>query len=205
MGVVFYLEPDDPLHQSGRAIALYDAYNGPVDWARQGIEQYIHSAHSYTNASNHMEAMGDFEGYRNTLVMRSSALSASGGSFKENSPAAYYCWMYDHLIHGEGEEHKSWYLPALGELNMVFAYRSIINRSLLLLQNMGYAAAFQDNNTARRYDSKYWSSTESGDTQAYCISGMGQLNRNNGKTIAGGGANPRYVRAVISFPLIPNQ
>jgi hypothetical protein len=61
------------------------------------------------------------------------------------------------------------------------------------------AALMLDDNPSGNYsDTKYWSSTESADDAAYCLSAKGQLNKNNGKTL--NTKNYRYVRAVRTFP-----
>ena len=207
IGVVFYIDPNDPTHMTGRAISLFDAYSTYLAWARPGMDTSVHSYHYYYN-SKHLAAMRDMEGYRNTQRIKQTAEGAAGGSFKENAPAAYYCWYYDpdnpnwYSNPNTGPEHKNWYLPSLGELNIAFSYRAVINHTLLLLQPYGYASAFTDGNGA---DSKYWTSTESivnkNPNQAYCISSLGQLNNRNGKTINTN--NPKYIRAVIAFPLKP--
>lgn len=198
MGVVFYIDPSDPTHMTGRAVALYDAHVGNLGWAGNRVFKYVHSQQVYSDMDHH-GAMAEMDGYGNTLQIQATALAAEGGDFKENAPAAYYCWYYDHTIHGTGSVNKSWYLPALGELNILFANRFIVNKTLQLLADHGLATLMLDNNPNSNYsDTKYWSSTEYADDAAYCISAKGQLNKNNGKTL--NTKNYRYVRAVRTFP-----
>lgn len=200
IGVVYYLEPNDPRHLTGRAIAVFEAYTTNVEWSTKAD---VHSAHDYPG-NYHLKALRDMEGYVNTQKMRETALNAGGGSFKENAPSAYYCWYYDPRIPGTGTEHKNWYLPSIGELNYVFAYRATINHTFLLLQECGLGETFVDMKVA---DSKYWSSTESGSNAAYCQSANGHVNNRNGKNSTGSNysKNPRRVRAVIHFPLTSEQ
>jgi len=201
MGVVFYIDPDDPTHMRGRAVALFDAYDGDIGWARGGISQFVHSGTDVTKENNtykHQKAMADMDGYYNTTVIRQTALLAGGGDFKENAPAAYYCWYYDHLLRHAGPNHKYWYLPSLGELNLLYANRAVVNETLTLLASRGYAAPLGDYYSRDNYtDTKYWSSTES-DLNAYCLSSRGQINRNDSKVV--GAKWPHYVRAIRIFP-----
>lgn len=201
MGVVFYIDPDDPTHMRGRAVALFDAYDGDIGWARGGISQFVHSgtdAARENNAYRHQMAMADMDGYYNTTVIRQTALQAGGGDFRENAPAAYYCWNYDHLLRGAGPNHKYWYLPSMGELNILYANRTIVNETLSRLANRGWAAVLGDYYSKDNYtDTKYWSSTES-ELNAYCLSSRGQVNRNDSKVV--GARWPHYVRAVRIFP-----
>ena len=201
MGVVFYIEPNDPTHMRGRAVALFDAYDGEIGWARNGISQFVHSGTDITKEGgtySHQKAMRDMDGYYNTTVIQQTALLAGGGDFKENAPAAYYCWYYDHLLRGAGPNHKYWYMPSLGELNILYANRAVVNETLSLLASRGYAAILGDYYYKDNYsDTKYWSSTES-ELNAYCISSRGQINRNDSKVV--GVKWPHYVRAVRIFP-----
>lgn len=201
MGVVFYIDPADPTHMRGRAVALFDAYDGDIGWARESISQFVHSGTDVTKADgtySHQTAMRDMEGYYNTTVIQQTALLAGGGDFKENAPAAYYCWYYDHLLRGVGPNHKYWYMPSLGELNLLYANRAIVNETLSLLASRGWAAVLGDYNPASNYtDTKYWSSTES-ELNAYCVSSKGQINRNDSKVA--GVKWPHYVRAIRIFP-----
>ena len=203
MGVVFYIDPNDPTHMRGRAVALFDAFKGDIGWARAGISQFVHSGTDVTKdpqakTYKHQTAMADMEGYYNTTVIQQTALLAGGGDFKENAPAAYYCWYYDHLLRGAGPNHKYWYMPSLGELNILYANRAIVNETLSLLESRGCAAVMGDYFSKDNYtDTKYWSSTES-ELNAYCLSSRGQVNRNDSKVV--GAKWPHYVRAIRIFP-----
>lgn len=201
MGVVFYIDPNDPTHMRGRAVALFDAYDGDIGWARAGISQFVHSGTDVTKQNgtySHQTAMRDMDGYYNSTVIQQTALLAGGGDFKENAPAAYYCWYYDHMLRGAGPNHKYWYLPALGELNILYANRATVNETLNLLASRGWATILGDYYSKDNYtDTKYWSSTES-DLNAYCLSSRGQINRNDSKVV--GVKWPHYVRAIRIFP-----
>lgn len=196
IGVVFYLDPADPRHLRGKAVSLFDAAPTYVDWA---YKDYASQVHSVTNITNgwHNTAMADMNGYANTQKINTTASKV--GEFQTVAPAAWYCWYYDPIIHGPGNVHKYWYLPALGELNLIFANRATINKTLIMLQQLNRACIFQD---VIKTDAKYWSSTEAG-SAAYSLSSKGQLNNRNGK--GGDTNNKRYVRAVIQFPLNPNM
>jgi hypothetical protein len=89
-------------------------------------------------------------------------------------------------------------MPSLGELNILYANRAVVNETLSLLASRGYAAILGDYYYKDNYtDTKYWSSTES-ELNAYCLSSRGQINRNDSKVV--GVKWPHYVRAVRIFP-----
>ena len=214
MGVVFYIEPNDPYHQHGRALALYDAYGDQCDWTPNSkcngtsLTNLVHSATQITPPSGklpHIPAMMDLNGYDNSMTILATAASVGCGSEQVNAPACYYCFYYDHLTHTTGSVHKGWYMPALGELNLIYANRFEVRKTLQILKSLNMAELMRDDHfgtwdNVTFPDTKYWSSTESyvGTTYAaYCFSSNGQLNNKNNKykDIK----NPRYVRAVISF------
>ena len=209
MGIVFFIEPNDPFHQHGRAVALYDAYGDECDWAAKTVANNVHSiTRPVTNSSQanpHIDAMLDMNGYENCLRILETATSAGINSVQVNAPAFWYCWYYDHLTHTTGQEHKQWYLPALGELNLLYANRFVVGKTMKILESMNKAEIMRFNHFwNNQADSKYWSSTEdcvqSGNTFQYdalCLSSNGQLNNKNTKYKANN--NPRYVRAIIKF------
>lgn len=204
IGVVYYIDPHDPTHMSGKAVALFDACSTDVEWQRTGLSGQVRSYTIIEGANTHMLAMKDMNGYRNTMVIGTNAEKLGGGGFEENAPAAWYCWYYDYTLKGPGTVHTGWYLPAIGELSLLFSNRAVVNGTLKKLYDEGLAEPFQDKNSRYWSDSKYWSSTESTNANsAYSISGKGQLNNRNGKTRNTN--NPRYVRAVIEFPLGVNM
>lgn len=207
-GVVFAIDTGDVTHRHGRAVALYDAYNSDCIWSPQSEASTVHSAYcaTYTNVAPHVTAMEDMGGYENSLHIEASA----GGypSVKTNAPACYYCLYYNHLDpkNYKGSAQYGWYLPSLGELNLLYANRFEVSATLKILSDLDKAEMMLDHHfyyKGHYPDTKYWSSTECYSNNdgygAYSFSSNGQLNNRNKKWF--NSDNPRYVRAVIEFTI----
>ena len=197
MGVVFYIDPNDPSHNRGKAVALFDASSSSCVWAPAPASIYgnVHAAAKY---SSQRAALSDMDGYTNSQEIRRTALQVGGGSFKENAPAAYYCWFYDHVLRATGPVHKYWYLPSAGEMVMLQSNRVAVSHTLELLAGRGLAAPLIDE---WGYETIYWTSTERDNSYAYSLNAKGQLMYHRRKDeVWNNTYAKRYVRAVRSFP-----
>ena len=139
IGVVYYV---DYTGQHGKAVALVDAPT-TVKWARKGTStnpsDFVYrSIHGKQRLQNQRDALFDLDGIGNTLAIKQYAEMAEGEDFAENAPAAYFCFYYDPVIQNvEPSEARGWYLPAMGELNLVFGNRAQVNKSLSRLGAYG--------------------------------------------------------------------
>lgn len=139
IGVVYYV---DLTGQHGKAVALVDDPN-TVKWARRGTSsnssEYVYKfVHSKRKLPNQRDALFDLDGFGNTLTIKQYAEMAESESFAENAPAAYFCYYYDPVIRNVNPtEARGWYLPSMGELNLVFGNRAQVNKSLSRLSAYG--------------------------------------------------------------------
>ena len=123
MGVVYFI---DPSGLNGLAVNLYDdEVNTPYggygeDFPLPDIEES-------------RKAIYDFDGYRNTEILR----SMYGGAYYYPAP-----WSIDF--------ENGWYLPAAGELRLLYNQVPVVNNSLSVI---GGTLLFEDTG-------HYWSSTE---------------------------------------------
>ncbi len=158
------------------------AQHYPGDRISGGIVFYVDStgenglmaaAHDYADEVSWMDAPDDLANagsYADGSVNTSSVVQQAGAS----APAAFYC---DTLtIHGKDD----WYLPAIDELILLNDARYQFNRA---------AGEDEDPVTQGFTADKYWSSTESGATEAWLFD-LGKIAEEN----KSGTANVRAVR-----------
>jgi hypothetical protein len=126
-GIVFYV---DKTGKHGRAVALKDAH-GSCLWAKR--VGYGPVPKSLTNTAPWSNAAMDTNGYGNTLRIKETAEMIYDNDFETNAPAAYYCYYYNHKTESTGSTHEGWYLPAAGELLLLFGNRVPVNATLLML------------------------------------------------------------------------
>lgn len=153
-GVVFYV---DETGQHGWAVNIADQSTG-IEWSNS-----LSDIENLPNIENHRTLLKDFDGYHNTQIIRNT-----GNNIQY--PAAW-CMDFDH----------GWYLPAAGQLNVLYAQIPTINNTL---QQIGVNPF---NNTFW-----YWSSTEYDSSKAYNLDDTGGINKNDK------GTNFR-VRSIRSF------
>lgn len=167
VGVVYYI---DPTGKHGKIIALKDAPNVKIDgkdnywgiWA-QGQAQdykYIHSVAKYNKAFN---VLFDMRGTENTLKIKIDA--EQRGDFSYYAPSAYYCYYYNEssgVVDPSNPGGWGWYLPAMGELNVLFGNRVPVNATLKKLKEAGFDAEVMD--TGQSY---YVSSSEQDDNNCW--------------------------------------
>ena len=167
IGVVYYI---DPTGKHGKIIALKDAprvsINGKDNywgiWA-QGQAQdykYIHAVTKYNKVYN---VLFDMRGTENTLKIKIDA--EQRGDFSYYAPSAYYCYYYNEssgVVDPSNPGGWGWYLPAMGELNVLFGNRVPVNATLKKLKEAGFDAEVMD--TGQSY---YVSSSEQDDNNCW--------------------------------------
>ena len=168
VGVVYYI---DPTGEHGKIIALKDApivtINGKINyygiWAQD--QEKAKSIHAVNKCTDQKDALFDMRGKANTQAIKASAENIDDSvdperAFLYYAPAAYYCYYYNEssgVVDPSNPEGWGWYLPAMGELNILFGNRVPVNATLKKLKERGYAAEELDN--GKNY---YLSSSEAG-------------------------------------------
>ena len=156
-GVVYYVDVTG-LH--GKAIALVDA---PVEYAIWAIGPYTlyQSIHAKTMCPEQKDALYDMDGNGNTMLIKEYAEQNMGMEFAINAPAAYYCYYYDATIRGINPgEATGWWMPSMGELNLLYGNRVPVNSTLLKLAAYGAEVM----NSGKTY---YLSSSEANNSQCW--------------------------------------
>lgn len=165
-GVVYFL---DRTGQHGKAIALEDAPSEYAIWARGSVE----NIHAKTLCPKQRNALMDLDGEGNTLLIKYYVEQTAGMSLEYNAPATYYCYHYDGALHGVNPSQESgWYLPSMGEMNLVFGNRVAVNATLKKLSCIG--AKIFDTGTAY-----YLSSSEAANVQCWHIDYSGHFSTND--------------------------
>lgn len=127
IGVVFFVDSTG-IH--GLAIALTNAGSNKQTGSYT-ITPYIKSL---THTNNVSEALMDMNGIGNTQELKRTAELAPGNDFATNAPGVYHCYYYDPNTLSTGTDSLGWYLPSIGELSLLWAYRVEMNRSLKKLK-----------------------------------------------------------------------
>ena len=135
MGIVFYVDNTD---EHGWAVHLQDQGTS-VQWTPSGQNTDISTLTNYTNGR---DAIMDLDGYSNTQKIRNA------GNATEY-PAAYAM-----------DFANGWYLPAVGQLRLLFGEIITLNNSLQIVNG----TQFPMNS---HFD--YWSSTEYGQNYAWSV------------------------------------
>lgn len=138
-GVVFYV---DQSGQHGWAVSVTESQK---EWIKNGILD----VDNLTNYANWIPAIGDFNGLENTQLIHETATANPNITF----PALVY------VMGMESIGGYSWYLPAVGQLNVLFGSILAVNQSLGLVgTTISYSTT-----------AKIWSSTESSTDKAMII------------------------------------
>ncbi len=167
-GVVYYLDRTG-LH--GKAVALEDAPTSYAIWA-SGPSSLYQSIHGKAFYPTQKDALFDLDGMGNTLLIKQYAEQAIGMEFSYNAPAAYYCYYYNSDIRGlRPSEASGWYMPSMGELNLIFGNRVAVNTTLKKLSGIG--AHVMDLGTTY-----YISSSEANNNQCWHIDYSGHFATN---------------------------
>lgn len=122
--------------------------------------------------SDSAEAKTDFQGKENSKIITEYCKSKG-----INCPAFEYVNSYK----TEGTSAGDWYLPSMGELNVLYNYKGVLN---VALQNIGGA----------ELSVEYWSSTEANANSAWTLNFRDYNSGAYYKTIDRG-----YVRPVLAF------
>ena len=133
-----------------------------------------------TNYQNWRDAIKDFDGYTNTQIIRNY-------SFRSSSPNTSYpaVWSVDF--------ENGWYIPAAGQLNILFGELLIVNATLALLGNDGLPISTE---------SDMWSSTEfkvEGNNIVRVVKLQLSGNDSTGRIYHEDKKTKKTVRAVIDF------
>lgn len=142
-GVVFYVD-NTGVH--GWAVHLRNQ-SSSIRWAAEGNNVDISALDNYSESR---EAITDFDGYMNTLKIRDAGNSSE-------YPAA---WAVDFA--------NGWYLPAAGQLRLLYAMISTVNTSLLEVG--GNQIVWN----------RYWSSTEYANSSPWNVLQAGGVGHHNG-------------------------
>lgn len=183
MGVVYQVDLNSGY---GRAIALSNAHTSTLRWASKPT-----ATHSKTSASTTYDAIRDLNGSGNTEEILRTAKVAGGATTNTatNAPAAHYCKFYNHNTYKLGTDSLGWYLPAAGEMLLIYANRVQLYKTLNKLKEE------HDSRTALITPTGYyWTSTGCNNSNAWYFHSSGYL-ANGAKTSA------YNVRPVIKFPL----
>ena len=128
----------------------------------------------------------DMDGASNTEeILRTSRIASGSENTATYAAAAHYCKYYNHNTYAIGNDSLGWYLPAAGELILIYGNRVELNKTLTLLRT-------QDTRNALLDSHMYWSSTEYNDSHAWFWRNFFE---NNYKS------SFYYARPVIQFPL----
>ena len=140
MGIVFYVDNTDA---HGWAVELQE--HGIKFWTTSGQEIDIPTL---TNYDTPFDAITDFDGYNNTQKIRDAGNATT-------YPAAYAV-----------DFANGWYLPAMGQLRLLFSEIVTLNTSL---QVVGGTPFLMESYW------RYWSSTERNQSNAWCIQYTGRV------------------------------
>ena len=177
-GIVFYV---DDSHTHGYAVDLRNIGQGtdPNDYGQHMVwstQTRLIVNHNYpTNPPHWRDAIKDFNGFSNTQIIRQSG--------NANTYPAAYAVDFD----------NGWYLPAAGQVNLLFGELIDVNASLnlvggTLMQDPGAAGV----NSGNIY---LWSSTEYDNDEAITLKIRDGLVKSVNKTTG----DKYYVRSVINF------
>lgn len=158
-GIIFYV---DNTGEHGWAVNLHDQASA-IQWCFSGVD--VIPLNNLDGATAYM----DLDGYQNTQIIRAAGNDSM-------FPAAYIV-----------DFDNGWYLPALGQLRLMFAYVSVLNSSLGIVGGTQFPM-----NT----DFYYWSSTESSYATAWRISNKGFITGYSKDNL---NYTPNAVRSVCSF------
>lgn len=144
LGIVFYV---DNTGEHGWAVHLHNS-TSPKRWTLSPYNTDIHPLFNYPNAR---EAIKDLDGYTNTQRIRSAS---NATPYPADIYPAVYAVDFEH----------GWYLPAAGQLRLLYAERHTINASLEAVSHTQ-----QQGVTPIADTFQYWSSTECNQDEAWGV------------------------------------
>ncbi|MDD4395871.1 MAG: hypothetical protein PHQ33_08300 [Bacteroidales bacterium] len=163
-GVVFFV---DSTGEHGWAVALTES-STTYRWENQTSYTDCHDISSLPNLTTRDEALSDYNGYSNTQKIR-----AAGGS--SLYPAVYAV-----------DFAAGWFLPAAGQLRILYAMRNEVQNTLTILTNAGVTTGVFNGYY-------YWSSSEYSQGNAWYVGCHGYNGSNGYKS------TDLYVRSVRAF------
>lgn len=169
-GVVFYVNETG---QHGWVVNIADQSTN-IKWSSNSSDTGL-DIDELTNISNFRTLLKDFDGYSNTRIIRNTGIISQ-------YPAAW-CVDFD----------NGWYLPAAGQLNVLFAQIPTVNQtlqSIRLSDNSTATSLIGENNYSTSWF--YWSSTEFDGGKAISLDNTGSISSNFKY-------NPFRVRSVRTF------
>ena len=176
----------DTNNKFGRAIALSGAKNNAaMHWCHSGFS----TINSLTQTGTTEVALADMDGVGNTKSMVDKARAQQNETNLLNT-SAYHCMYYDPATFTTGTDSLGWYMPSEGEMQLVYANRSVVNATLSELQAL-------NSNISLLFNGAYWTSTEYNDTgfdYAWTIT-------TSGEAVARDKWVDFYVRPMIQFTL----
>ena len=128
--------PIGVVYDVSRKLAISLEQGSSLKWASE-----YHDIPGLTNYNSSSAVQGDYNGKSNT-----SKIIAHGDSNGYDTPAADYAYNYSTTGTNKGD----WYLPAGGELQLIYNNRTTLNNSLSKVRGTQLAT------------SSYWSSSEHG-------------------------------------------
>ena len=175
MGVVFYVDTTD---QHGWAMHLQE--QDSVQWCcfPHYASQYLADIPELTNFDAGSLALYDLDGYHNTQVIRS--FTNTGSIAPADCFLAAYSVDFD----------NGWYLPAIGQLRVLYGVSLMINPSLLAV---GGTPFLQEGTNIHSWDGGYWSSTEQSRYYVLFLQSTGII-KSSGKNSGSAGYRVRAVR-----------
>ena len=164
--------------EGGKVLVVAPTEAESLPWSSAAI------AGGATTTSDRVTALNDWNGKTNTASI--VAKSTTSAVTNTTSYAAGFCNLYGRAnANGRGLTAGKWWLPALGEMMMIYANMSKINYCLELISG-----------AAKLSETGYWVSTEGSATAAWAIHlQMGYIN--GGNTKASGKARVRPVSSYI--------
>ena len=174
MGIVFFV---DDSHLHGYAVDLHYCTD-PNNNGHQYMKWSTQNVLKIATYSHWRDAIKDFNGFNNTQILRTGTSAAT-------YPAA---WAVDF--------DNGWYLPAAGQVNLLYGELVDVNTSLTLVGGTlieDPTGAYGNVNNGNIF---LWSSTEWNASQAMYIKILDGMIRNIDKNTS---VNKYYVRSVINF------
>ena len=150
-----------------RKLAIALEQKSSLRWALENVD-----IPGLTNYSSSSAAKGDYNGKSNTSI-----IIAHGDSNGYETPAADYAYNYSTTGTNKGD----WYLPAAGELQLIYNNRTTLNTSLSKVGGKQLPSDY------------HWSSSEYGRYDAW------DLIFNHGLWYSNFKANAFYVRPVLAY------
>lgn len=107
------------------------------------------------------DALFDMDGRTNSAQLVAMAESYDAQNLSTKVPAVMFCHYYDPFTRTMGTVHHGWYLPSVGEMNLLHGQSFEVNKTLRKLNN-------QDGQTNPISSYNYWTSTIQRSDKVWC-------------------------------------